>query len=381
MGVDAAYRRARTGTVALVVVMLVSGVAMPVVGLVVEERPLWRVLGGAGIAAFTAALAWALHDEFRPGDGDGGGVRASSVALVAATVASVPLVGPVGAPSGEWESWAWLAGVVVGVVPLLLRGLAAVLAVVVTVATAVGVALAVGGSVLAYVVITLSVGVTLALANGLQLGMWRLVVQARDGQEARARLAATEERLRFARDVHDLLGHDLSVIALKAELAKRLAPVDADRAGEQAAEIQRLAGAALEQVRRAVHGYRAIDLRDQLDAVRHVLDSAGVRCTVRLPEGELPPVATHLVPVLREAVTNLLRHSRAVHCTIDVEASAEQVRMVVTNDGVSTRTDERDPHSHGLRGLADRLAEVGGTVVADGSAGTFTVTATVPVAA
>jgi two-component system sensor histidine kinase DesK len=128
-----------------------------------------------------------------------------------------------------------------------------------------------------------------------------------------------------------------------------------------------------------VHGYRAIDVRDQLDAVEHVLSSAGVHCVVRVPHGDLPAEASHLVPVLREAVTNMLRHSRAVHCTIDVDASADQVRMVVLNDGVADRAPDR--YSHGLRGLTDRLAEVGGTLNAESNDGTFTLTAEVPVPA
>ncbi|HEY4421885.1 MAG TPA: histidine kinase [Pseudonocardia sp.] len=256
---------------------------------------------------------------------------------------------------------------------------AAVVAVMLSVAVSAGVARANGGGVVEYVVITAGVGTSLAVINGLQIGLWRLVVQARDARDALARLAAAEERLRFARDVHDLLGHDLSVIALKAELAKALAPVDPERTGEQAAEIQRLAASALVQVRQAAHGYRAVDLRDQLSAVEHVLRSAGVHCVVRLPGSDLPGEASHLVPVLREATTNMLRHSRAQHCTIDVDATPGEVRMVVTNDGVAERAPDR--YSHGLRGLSDRLAEVGGTVSADAQPGTFTLTATVPVPA
>jgi signal transduction histidine kinase len=379
LGADAGYKRARLVTLAALGIMFVSSVAMPVIGLGVEQRLAWRILGAAGIAAFTAGLAWALWGEFQPARSHRAR-RWSSIAFVAASVASVPLVGPLGAESGAWASWAWLGAAIIGAVPLLVLGVpAAVVAIVLSVAVSAGVAWANGGGLVQYVVITAGVGTSLALVNGLQIGLWRLVVQARDGRDALSRLAAAEERLRFARDVHDLLGHDLSVIALKAELAKRLAPVDPERTGEQAAEIQRLAASALVQVRQAVHGYRMVDLRDQLSAVEHVLRSAGVQCVVRLPGCDLPGEASHLVPVLREAVTNVLRHSRAQHCTIDVATTPGQVRMVVTNDGVAERAPDR--YSHGLRGLSDRLAEVGGTVSAAPQPGTFTLTATVPVPA
>jgi two-component system, NarL family, sensor histidine kinase DesK len=379
VGSDTGYRRARLVTLTALGIMFISSAAMPAIGLGVEQRLPWRILGGAGIAVFSAGLGWALWSEFQPGRSDRTRRRAS-IAFVAASVASVPLVGPLGAESGAWASWAWLGAAVVGAVPLLAHRMpTAAVAVVLSVAVSAGGAWANGGGVVEYVVVTAGIGTSLALINGLQIGLWRLVVQARDARDALARLAAAEERLRFARDVHDLLGHDLSVIALKAELAKRLAPVDPERTGEQAAEIQRLAASALVQVRQAVHGYRAVDLRDQLSAVEHVLRSAGVHCVVRLPGSDLPGEASHLVPVLREATTNMLRHSRAQHCTIDVDATPGEVRMVVTNDGVAERAPDR--YSHGLRGLSDRLAEVGGTVSADARPGTFTLTATVPVPA
>ncbi|GAB3935913.1 hypothetical protein GCM10027614_11570 [Micromonospora vulcania] len=118
-----------------------------------------------------------------------------------------------------------------------------------------------------------------AAVNGFQVWFWDLLLEARQGQAARARLAAAEERLRFARDVHDVLGHSLTVIALKAELAARLAPVDPERAGREATEVQRLASSALDEVRATVHGYRAVDLGEQLTAVAGVLRSCG--CAAR----------------------------------------------------------------------------------------------------
>ncbi|TWJ29291.1 two-component system sensor histidine kinase DesK [Micromonospora sagamiensis] len=268
----------------------------------------------------------------------------------------------------------------VGTVPLLgpVRALlpvtAGALLVTVTVAGATG------GSVVRHLAVTGGVGLGIAAVNGLQFWFWDLLLRAREGQEARARLAATEERLRFARDVHDVLGHALTVIALKAELAARLAPVDAERAGREADEVRRLAAAALDEVRDAVHGYRRVDLADQAAAVGQVLRSCGVRSTVLLPDGALPAgTAAQFAAVLREASTNVLRHSRAGWCRIEISVEDEVARMTVANDGApAVGPDDR---SHGLDGLSERLAAVGGVLAVRHDGDVFTVEATVPVPA
>jgi signal transduction histidine kinase len=259
---------------------------------------------------------------------------------------------------------------------MLLRRAPAALAAVATLAVAVGVAWWTGGSIGEYAVITVGVGLTVAAMGGLPVWLWDLLAQAQAGRAAQARLVATEERLRFARDVHDLLGHSLSVIALKAELAARLAPIDTERSAQEATDVQRLAGSALAEVRQAVHGYRAIDLPDQLTAIAQVLRSSGVRCTVTPPSADLPDeIATQLASVLREASTNVLRHSKATWCTIDVTHDGEKVRMTVINDGAAGGDGDR--HSFGLRGLAERLAEGGGTLRTREESGVFTLDATV----
>nr|WP_225953518.1 histidine kinase [Kibdelosporangium phytohabitans] len=203
-----------------------------------------------------------------------------------------------------------------------------------------------------------------------------MLLDARKGRAAQARLAATEERLRFARDVHDVLGHDLSVIALKAELAARLAPGDSAASAREAAEVQQLATKALANMREAVHGYRAVDLAEQLTAIAEVLHSSGVRCTVTRPDGDLAQgTAAVFAAVLREASTNVLRHSQATWCTIDVTREGTEVRMTVSNDGA--RDAGPDRHSGGLTGLADRLAEAGGRLRTSRDDGVFTVDAVV----
>jgi two-component system sensor histidine kinase DesK len=221
-------------------------------------------------------------------------------------------------------------------------------------------------------------GLSLLAIHGLPGVLWHLVLEARDGREALARLAITEERLRFARDVHDLLGHHLSVIALKAELAQRLAAADPARAGREAGEVRELAAAALAEMREVVHGYRAVDLTAQLDAVAQVLGSSGVRCTVTGDPGPLPDtVATALAATVREAGTNVLRHSRATWCRIDLVQGADEVRLTVANDGAGEA--HPDAYSSGLQGLSDRLARSGGRLRTSVAGGVFTLDAIVPV--
>jgi two-component system sensor histidine kinase DesK len=331
------------------------------------------VLGTVGILAFTAAQAAALYTVATPWLSEPTRRRLVAGFGVAAAL-SVPLVGPVG--GDRWPTWAWLGASIVGTVPLLFGRRAASVAAAAAVAVSIGVARWAGGSVVDYVLVTAGIGASIAVVGWLQVWFWDLLVQAQQGRAAQARLSATEERLRFAGDVHDLLGHNLSVIALKAELASRLAPVDADRAGREAAEVQRLAASALAEVRAAIHGYRAVDLRDQLTAIAQVLRSSGVRCTVTQPPGELPQeIAVQLVPVLREASTNLLRHSRAAWCTIDITQDRDEVRMIVANDGASGARPDR--HSFGLRGLADRLAAARGELRTRTADGVYTLEAVV----
>lgn len=373
---DRRLRRARTVTMTSLAMNAWTTLVMPGIGLVRESDATWIGLGALGIGVFTVAHIGALYAVVTPWL-----TRARPRLLVgfaAAAVLSVPLVGPVAA--GDWATWAWLGASIVGTVPLLLRPWPATLATVATLAVTVGVAEWTGGSIVDSLLITGAVGLGAALIGWLQVWFWDLLVQAQQGRAAQARLAATRERLRFASDVHDLLGHHLTVIALKAELAARLAPTDAVRAGQEAAEAQRLAAAALTELRAVVHGYREVDLADQVAAVSQVLRSSGLRCTIDVPENLPARAASQLAPVLREASTNVLRHSRAGWCRIEIAEHDDGVRMTVRNDGAGSPAPGPDRHSHGLRGLADRLAEAGGTLRTNQEDGVFTLEATVRVA-
>lgn len=177
-----------------------------------------------------------------------------------------------------------------------------------------------------------------------------------------AALAVARERLRFTGDLHDLLGYGLSAIALKCELASRLALIDPERAQSELDDVLGVSGRALADVRSVTGHRQQLDLAVELGSVRSVLDAAGVelrRADVGDPATVPATAGTLLATVLREAVTNLLRHSNARTCTITVEAGSEVVLEVV-NDGASCDGPDRGPGT-GLASLGVRAASLGGT--------------------
>jgi two-component system sensor histidine kinase DesK len=365
---------ARRAILAVVGVLWLSAVTVPVIAVVSEPRPLWQALGAIGLALLTAAVAATLYAVATPSISPERR-RHFTVCFAVAAALSIVLVAPIGAE--DRYTWAWIGGATAGFVPLLLEGVGRWVVAASVVGLAVLVGVVTGGSPLVHGVIALSIAGTITVAVMLPFWLWNLLLAARNGREAQAMLAVSEERLRFARDLHDVLGHRLSVIALKAELASRLASADPERAAREAAEVQNLAATALGEVREAVHGYRSVDLDDQLTAVEGVLRDAGVRCTVDRSAVSLSDeAATQLALALREACTNVLRHSTAGWCTISLEGNGEEVRMTVANDGAATAV--ADPLSFGLRGVSDRLASVGGTLSTSRTGDVFTLSITVP---
>lgn len=157
----------------------------------------------------------------------------------------------------------------------------------------------------------------LTLASRFSIWLLQAVYELDEARHTRARLAVAEERLRFGRDLHDVLGRNLSVIALKSELAVQLARRERPEAVEQMAEVQRIAQESQREVREVVRGYREADLYTELLGARGVLSAAGITCTVTgTPTGLPRPVQAALAWVVREAVTNVLRHGNAAHCRI-----------------------------------------------------------------
>ena len=201
------------------------------------------------------------------------------------------------------------------------------------------------------------------------------LVEARDEL---ARNAVAEERLRFARDLHDLLGHSLSLIALKSELAGRLAERDPARAREEMADVEAAARRALAEVRDAVSGYRQVSLAQALAEARSALSGAGI--TLRTPPpGEPLPAAVDAVLgwVVREATTNVLRHSGARQVTVGLSRDDDGVTLTVVDDGQGSAGTAGD----GLSGLAERVTALGGRLTAGPAEGRgFRLVAVLPTA-
>jgi two-component system sensor histidine kinase DesK len=176
------------------------------------------------------------------------------------------------------------------------------------------------------------------------------------------RLAASAERERIGRDLHDLLGHTLSMVALKSELAGRLIERDPAAAKREMADVEHVAREALSQVRSAVNGIRAAVLVSEFAAARLLLETAGVHMDYWSDGKALPPATeTCLALVLREAVTNIQRHARAGRVEVSVIAGADRVVMRVRDNGCGGVV----AHGNGLTGMRERAMECGGTLSVD----------------
>lgn len=208
--------------------------------------------------------------------------------------------------------------------------------------------------------------------------MW----QAEKARDLQARLAVAEERLRFGRDMHDVLGRNLAVIALKSELAVELAQRGRAEAVDQMVEVQRIARASQQEVRDVVRGYREADLRTELTGAQSVLRAAGIECGIEGDSGaELPaPVQSALGWVVREAAPNVLRHGDPRRCTIRLGATADTVVLDVENDGAGAPVATAGARGSGLAGLRERLGTLDGSLDAGPTGnGLFRLTATIPV--
>lgn len=201
--------------------------------------------------------------------------------------------------------------------------------------------------------------------------------QLAESREDARRLAVTAERERISRDVHDLLGHTLTLVAVKADLAGKLVERDPAQARAEIEEIRLAARKALADVRAAVTAMRATTLSAEVAGARHALATAGVTLDAQVPTDELPPAAeTALAFVLREATTNIVRHAQASRCQLRFQREPGAVVMEVRDDGRGVSGAE----GNGVRGMRERVAMLGGTLQVAGGEGT-TVTARVPVEA
>ncbi|MGN7133436.1 sensor histidine kinase [Rhodococcoides corynebacterioides] len=224
-----------------------------------------------------------------------------------------------------------------------------------------------------------SAAITVVAAAMAAWGVKTLIQRNAQLLEVRRRLAdlaVVEERERLARDVHDILGHSLTVVTVKAELAGRLIEHDPRRAAAEIADIEVLARQALADVRSTVGGFRHLRLDEELLGAHSALDAAEIELCRHGTVDDVPEDRRELFArVLREAVTNVVRHSGASICTVDLGRE----RITVEDDGIGPGAGgEHGSTGSGLSGLADLVRDAGGTLtIARGTRGGFRVTAEV----
>ncbi|MFH9735515.1 sensor histidine kinase [Streptomyces sp. NPDC017260] len=240
--------------------------------------------------------------------------------------------------------------------------------------------------------LVLVAGGFLAFTSIFSVWLLNAVYTLDEAKETRARLAVAEERLRFGRDLHDVMGRNLAVIALKSELSVQLSRRGRPEAVEQMIEVQRIAQESQREVRDVVRGYRETDLQVELAGARGVLTAAGIDCEMSGETSGLPAeVQSALGWVVREATTNVLRHGDAEKVAVVVRTSEGRVVLTVENDGVSDAAGANPAvgsdgsgrpaatGGSGLAGLRERLSAVDGTLEAgDTGQGVFRLTAEVP---
>ena len=186
----------------------------------------------------------------------------------------------------------------------------------------------------------------------------RADIKLRMAHEEIEQLAAVAERERIARDLHDVLGHTLSVIVLKSELAGRLIDRDPQRAAQEIADVEKTARTALSEVREAIGGYRSQGLPAEMELARNTLQAAGVSLACESPLPQLHAAEeTVLCLAVREAVTNIVRHAQATHCRMCFTTSNDGYHsLFITDDGAHPKLQE----GNGLRGMRERVQSLGG---------------------
>ena len=335
----------------------------PVVALVEERPPAADELFAFGcIAAFVALYLWAI-----PADLAGrAGVQPARATVILALISVVIALAQ---PRINWTLLFIFAGTAAGRIPSVRTAIAAI-------AIIAGLASLVLFAANVPAIDALESGFEVVLAGLVVLSysqLERTVQELRRAQAQAARLAVADERLRIARDVHDLLGHSLSVIALKVELAGRLLERDPRRAAEELRDVEGVTRRSLREVREAVAGYRRVTLDTELDGARMALSAAGVAVEIEQPAETLDAATDSLLgSIVREAVTNVVRHSGGTRCVIRVTTLGQQARLEVIDDGRPTEGFTRigsDRLGSGLPGIRERVDAIGGGMEAGPLAG------------
>ncbi len=176
-------------------------------------------------------------------------------------------------------------------------------------------------------------------------------------QEEIGQLSATAERERIARDLHDVVGHSLSVIALKSELANKLADKDIEKSRKEIAEVEVLSRDILKQVRQAVSGYRESNIKMELSNAKVALDAASISFKFAIEELQLPAKIDQLLSnILRESITNVVRHSDASRCEVKIYSDKGHAGMAISDNGNTNRIRE----GNGIKGMRERVSEFQG---------------------
>lgn len=211
----------------------------------------------------------------------------------------------------------------------------------------------------------------------------RLVIFARELDDTRselAQLAVSEQRLRWARDLHDTLGHGLSVVVLKLELVERLSDKDIDRALGELRDARTLLRESIGEMQTVVAGMRDVSLQGEIANARTILSSAGVATNTEIEPVTLDDqVAETLAWIVREGSTNVLRHSESKHCEISLRVDRGRAVLVLANDGPAIKVTRAPSGGHGIRGMRERLNVLGGRLTAKSEKdGGFVLEASVP---
>ncbi|TFW35579.1 sensor histidine kinase [Massilia horti] len=208
---------------------------------------------------------------------------------------------------------------------------------------------------------SLLIGIPVGIASIMEAGLRASRAQLMRKQEEVEHMARIAERERISRDLHDLLGHSLSLIALKAELAGKLAGRDADACRKEIRDIETSARQALSEVRAAVTGYRQSGLAGALASARASLAAANVKLSEDVQRFPLAPASEHVLALaLREAVTNVVRHAGATCCSLGLVLEQDTAVLRVFDDGTRLRSDRDLRCGNGLAGMRERACALGG---------------------
>lgn len=338
--------------------------------LIVRDHPLSTA--GFGVVSLMLLMALQLgyfsNPRLRPGG------RTGLLALLAqACLVYVPIL-------MLGYAWADFAGFLGGSLLLTLPAVAAIPLVAVGAAVAASVTLGDFGLLMALSMAVSNVATALVVYGLTRLA--RLARELRTASQQAVSAASGEERVRLSRDVHDLLGLSLSAMTLKAELATRLAPDKSAAAAKELTEIADLARDGIAEVRTIPDGRTALELDDEISLARAALTAADIAVSIQpIPAGLPKDHAMLLATVVREGVTNALKHSSATTCSVAFSATETGIEFRLVNDGVAPSHHREDHHGRGIGNLRDRVECVGGTFrVGAGPDGTYVLSAELPAA-